>query len=244
MRTLDLSNNNIKSLGRLSTLTELKSLNLDKNALRAGSLSEISKTAKLQSLSCAHNSLGVAPSSAQKGAAPTKASPPPKEISNTMSLPPLPVSLKQIMLASNQLHSFPQSLLSPSLVKLEKIDLSDNQISQVPEAISALVGIQELRLDRNLIAILPNSMGEMKKLKVLSLKNNRITVKSTTFTEKNPQPIPASLFTDTPLIDLNLHGNKMSNTQLNQFDGFDSFLERRQKVKSKTLTNLEVCGLE
>ena len=87
------------------------------------------------------------------------------------------------------------------------------------------------------------------KLKSLSLKNNKICVLNTSFTEKNPQPIPAELFTETPIIDLNLAGNRMTNTQLNEFKGFEEFLERRQKLKSKNiyggaLTDLGVCGLE
>jgi hypothetical protein len=41
-----------------------------------------------------------------------------------------------------------------------------------------------------------------------------------------------------------LHGNHMTNTQLNQFEGFQDFLDRRQKVKSKTMMNLSVCGLK
>mmetsp|Transcript_17924 Transcript_17924/g.23181 ORF Transcript_17924/g.23181 Transcript_17924/m.23181 type:complete len:293 (+) Transcript_17924:206-1084(+) len=243
MRTLDLSSNKLTSLGRLSVLTELKSLNVDKNSLCAGSLSEVSKLNKLQSLSCCNNMLGmvVAAASKQVKSSPHSSS----DVSLELSLPPLPVSLKQLMLAGNRLVLFPQPVLSPTLVKLEKIDLSDNSLSEVPEAISALTGIQELRLDRNKISHLPESMGEMKKLKVLSLKQNQFTVKSTLFNNtSNPQPIPQVLFTETPLIDLNLHGNAMTNTQLNQFDGFQTFLERRQKVKSKTMTNLDVCGLE
>ena len=248
IRTLDLSSNQIRSLGRLSVLTELKSLNLDKNALFAGSLSEISKLVKLQSLSCANNMLGnvATPGKGVKGKA--AAAPPPKtpdraDVSLTYSVPPLPVSLKQLTLAHNHLVVVPQHVIAPTLVKLEMLDLSDNEIWTLPPSISALLGLQELRLDRNKISVLPETMGDMKKLKVLSLKNNAITVKSTVFTPKNPQPIPEVLFTETPLIDLNLHGNAMTNTQLNEFEGFQKFLERRQKVKSKTMTNLDVCGL-
>mmetsp|Transcript_35615 Transcript_35615/g.74124 ORF Transcript_35615/g.74124 Transcript_35615/m.74124 type:complete len:289 (-) Transcript_35615:518-1384(-) len=235
LRTLDLSSNKISSLGRLSVLKELKSLNLDKNSLCAGSLSEIKKLTKLQSLSCAFNVLGVMPGKKDVASS--------DEVEK-ISVPPLPVSLKQLMLAGNRLSVIPQSILSSALIKLEKIDLCDNDITTLPETIAALAGLQELRLDNNKISRIPESMGQLKKLKVLSLKKNRISVQSTVFNASNPQPIPASLFTDTPLIDLNLHGNAMTNTQLNEFEGFQEFLERRQKVKSKTMTNLDVCGLE
>ncbi|KAL7581005.1 hypothetical protein ACA910_005814 [Epithemia clementina (nom. ined.)] len=250
LRTLDLSINKLSSLGRLSLLGELKSLNLDRNALHAGSLSEISKLAKLQSLSCGNNQLGVVAtpqSSKGRGAAKSPPAPPAVDrdnVSLAYSVPPLPVSLRQLTLAHNHLVRVPNQVTSPTLVKVEMLDLSDNEIALIPPTISQLVGLEELRLDRNQISNLPDTMGELKKLKVLSLKNNKLTVRSTTFTANNPQPIPEVLFTETPLIDLNLHGNAMTNTQLNQFDGFQVFLERRQKVKSKTMTNLDVCGLD
>ena len=256
LRTLDLSVNQLSSLGHLSILTELKSLNLDKNTLCAGSLSEISQLAKLQSLSCANNKLGIVhtptiltgklkgqPKQPTTTTTPNS-QPNPEDVSLTYSVPPLPVSLRQLTLSHNLLVMVPNQVVAQTLVKLEKLDLSDNGISFIPPEISRLVGLQEFRFDRNRAMCLPETMGELKKLKVLSLKDNQITVTSTVFTAKNPQPIPQVLFTETPLIDLNLHGNSMTNTQLNEFEGFQEFLDRRQKVKSKTMTNLDVCGLE
>ena len=87
-------------------------------------------------------------------------------------------------------------------------------------------------------------MEKLLKLKALSLRHNKITVKSTMFTSSNPQPIPKGLFVNTLVVDLNLEGNAMTNTQLNEFEGFHEFLDRRQKVKNKTLQNLSVCGLK
>jgi len=109
--------------------------------------------------------------------------------------------------------------------------------------------LTELNLDQNLITSLPKQIGNLKKLKSLSLQHNKIVGQSTAYSTQNPQPLPAELFTQTPIIDLNLTGNKMNNTQLNEFTGFDTFLERRQKLKSKNiyggaLTDLGVCGLE
>ena len=76
------------------------------------------------------------------------------------------------------------------------------------------VSLTELNLDNNMITSLPKELGQLKKLKALSLRNNYIQVKSTNFTESNPQPIPAELFTDTLIIDLNLGGNPLTNTQV------------------------------
>ena len=134
-------------------------------------------------------------------------------------------------------------------MKLEKLDLSSNQLAAVPMEISNLVALTELNLDKNVIVSLPDAIGKLKKLKVLSLKSNHISVHSTIWSDKNPQPLPKSLFEDTPIIDLNLHGNPMTSTQLNSMEGYPTFLERRQKVKTSTLlggglTNFDVCGLE
>lgn len=110
------------------------------------------------------------------------------------------------------------------------------------------VSLTELNLDNNVIVSLPNEVGQLQKLKTLSLRNNYIQVKSTNFSSTNPQPIPASVFESTLLIDLNLHGNNLSSTHLNEFEGFNVFLERRKKVKSKNLyggalTDMSLCGL-
>ena len=133
---------------------------------------------------------------------------------NTPSVPPLPSTLKQLKLDSNHFSSIPPSIYSPNLTKLFKLDFSNNNLATVPVEISNLVALAELNLDNNMIVSLPDAMGQLKKLKALSLKNNQIQVTSSAFSDKNPQPLPAVLFSETPLIDLNLEGNKMTNTQL------------------------------
>lgn len=234
LRTVDLSRNKLQGLGKLNTLTELKSVNLDHNEFHAGSIGQVSSLQKLQNLSVAHNQLGRPPPSSQAETTKKRIEP----------LPTLPPSLKQTNVSFNHLLSVPHALCSAQLKKLEKIDLSNNQLAAVPAELSVLTNLQDLSLDHNLITSLPDEIGKLSKLKALSLRQNKLRVTSTVFTAKNPQPLPQSLFTDTLLIDLNLHGNNMTNTQLNHFDGFQDFLDRRQKVKSKTLTDLDVCGLK
>jgi Leucine-rich repeat (LRR) protein len=244
IRTLDLSKNSLSSVGNLGQLTELRSLNLDRNVLYAGSLDPLARLTKLQNLSLASNRLG------RQAPSPPKADLTQKMQKMTVrapseSLPALPASLKQINLSSNDFLTIPKQLCSAALVRLEKVDLSSNELAVVPPEIANLVNLHDLNLDHNAIASLPDEMGKLTKLKALSLRHNRLRVTSTVFNATtNRQPIPRALLVDTLLIDLNLHGNDMTNTQLNQFDGFQEFLDRRQKVKSKTLTNLDVCGLE
>ncbi len=237
MRTLDLSNNKLKRLPNpLATLTGLKSLNCDSNKLVKGSLVPLSKLEKLNSLTLSNNRLGVEFDGERRIVGP--------------HLPNLPHALKIIKLDSNQLTEIPRSIISSNLVKLEKLDLSNNSIIAVPEDLcNALKSLTEFNLDRNLIVSLPKQMSNLKKLKSLSLQHNKIRGQTTAYSPQNPQPIPAELFTETPLIDLNLAGNAMTNTQLNEFEGFAAFLERRQKIKSKNiyggaLTDLNLCGLE
>lgn len=237
LRTLDVSKNNLKTLGeKLSALTILKSLNCDENKLTAGSLAPVSKLLKLENLSVGGNVLGK-PVIQKDGQ------------TRRQMFPKLPPSLKQLKLDSNYLSSVPSQICSAALAKLQKLDLSKNNLATIPAEIANLVSLTELNLDQNSIVSLPEEVGSLKKLKALSLQNNEIQVHSTNFSPQNPQPLPASLFAKTPLIDLNLHGNKMTNTQLNEFEGFSEFLNRREKVKSKNiyggaLTNLDVCGLE
>lgn len=268
LKTLDLSKNNLKSLSpKLATLTSLKSLNCDENQLIAGSLSPIEALTKLQNLSLGGNRLGkpvvaepgkkVLPTTIQhipggnRLGKPAGAKPGKAKANPAATLPTLPPSLKQLKLDANFFSSIPPQICSPTLTKLEKLDLSNNQLAAIPsELCTSLVALNELNLDNNSIVALPEAIGSLPKLKSLSLKNNQIRVSgSTTFSTTNPQPLPASLFTNTPLIDLNLHGNPMTSTQLNEFEGYADFLKRRQKVKTTALyggamTNLSVTGLE
>ena len=238
MKTLDLSKNSLSSLdARVATLINLKNLNLEQNKFPAGSLVPIAKLTKLQSLSVGGNLLGK-PIVTQETRVTKEAFP-----------DPLPKGLKQLKVNHNFLSNVPRPIVSSSLTKLEKLDLSFNQLAAIPAELCNLVGLTDLNLNNNVIVGLPDNMGNLKKLKVLSLKSNHISVSSTKWSETNPQPLPKALFVETPLIDLNLHGNPMTSTQLNEMEGIESFLERRQKVKTTTLlggglTNLDVCGLE
>jgi len=242
LRTLDLSRNKLTKLDQgLAALANLRSLNCDNNKLQRGSLGPVTHLSKLQTLSLGSNQLGHDLKSSENPSRKLQQQPD--------ALPPLPPSLRQLKLDTNHFTSVPPQICNPVLTKLEKLDLSFNHLASVPPAIAVLTSLVEINLDSNLIVSLPSDMAKLKKLKSLSLKNNSITVESTNFSSRNPQPLPAELFTDTPLIDLNLHGNKLTNTALNEFEGFQQFLERRQKVKTKgvyggALTNLSVCGLD
>ena len=240
--------------------------------LAAGSLEPVSKLTKLQNLSVGGNQLGKPTTEEQLVPRGEKLFG--KEVSKTAGrkllgqqqehhddgptqkkkqpdpLPDyLPLSLKQLKLNANFFSSVPRVVWT--LTNLQKLDLSQNHLAFLPTEIANLQALNELNLNDNLIVSLPEEIGLLSKLKSLSLKNNHIRVVggSGSFSARNPQPLPASLFTNTPLIDLNLHGCPMTSTQLNTFDGYTTFLERREKTNTKNIyagvmANLDVCGLE
>ena len=238
LRVLDLSKNKLKRLpNRMNELTGIKSLNLNDNKLMRGSLIPLSKLDNLQTLTLSNNKIGVDTDGERTIVGP--------------HLPSLSAKLKTVKIDHNHLTVIPKSIYAPFMTKLEKIDLSYNQIAAIPEAFCEHLSscLVELNLDNNLITSLPVAIGSLVKLKSLSLQSNKICVLRTSFDSRNPQPLPQVLFTKTPIIDLNLKGNRMTNGQLNEFAGFEEFLERRKHLKSKNLhggalTDLDLCGLE
>mmetsp|Transcript_17883 Transcript_17883/g.27803 ORF Transcript_17883/g.27803 Transcript_17883/m.27803 type:complete len:290 (-) Transcript_17883:475-1344(-) len=238
LRTLDVSHNNLKKLSQqplaLASLTNLKIFKCNGNKLVRGSLDSLPKLEKLQVLTAGDNRLGrplPSPDKSQK-----------VDVAMTPLPAVLPPSLKEVYLDSNYLEQVPLQLCS--LVKLQILNLSGNSLVSIPvELCTSLKGLAELILDDNQLTSLPDECGKLKKLKVLSLRNNCLSGSDT------PQSIPASIFSNTPVIDLNLSGNKITSTELNEFEGFDKFLERRKKVKNKDLAGFDqldgadICGL-
>lgn len=235
---------------KLTALTKLKCLKCDGNLLENGSLSPtMTSLSNIQIFSAGENKLGLPPAPVTSKNSRKKRLITEQGNMSTPSFPILPPTLKQLKLDSNHFESIPIQICDPSLIKLEKLDLSQNNLAAIPPEVANLLSLTELNLDGNCLVSLPEEIGKLGGLKSLSLQHNQIQVNSTSFSAAKPQPLPAALFTTTPLIDLNLRGNRLTNTQLNEFKGFDAFLDRRKKVKSKNiyggaLTDLGVCGLE
>mmetsp|Transcript_20195 Transcript_20195/g.23113 ORF Transcript_20195/g.23113 Transcript_20195/m.23113 type:complete len:310 (+) Transcript_20195:136-1065(+) len=262
LTTLDLSTNKITMLNpKISNLKVLKSLNVDNNKLTPGSLEAIGTLSKLKTLSVNNNLLGRPNNTNNKNNNNNNNNN--KFKKGYEALPTtLPKNLKTLLLSNNLFSNIPRSILQcgnddgcVQLKLLEKLDLSSNNVATVPENIANLPALNELNLDNNVIVSLPSTIGKLSKLKVLSLRNNHLSVSenhntnTNNSTTTNPQPLPRQLWVDTLIIDINLHGNPMTNTQLNTMDGYDIFLERRRDIKNKdilggAMTDLEGCGLK
>lgn len=62
------------------------------------------------------------------------------------------------------------------LVYLTALDLSDNQLMELPGSMSNLSKLRELYLSSNKFTTLPDSIGDLSELKVLDLSNNELTM--------------------------------------------------------------------
>jgi Leucine-rich repeat (LRR) protein len=117
LKTLDLSKNKLTKLGKISQLKELKSFNCDENALTSNELTPLSNLNKLQSLSLGKNRL---------------------ENPTNHQFPSLPSTMKQLKLQGNSLSSLPRAICHPNMKLLEKLDLSFNNLAEVPAEICNL----------------------------------------------------------------------------------------------------------
>jgi len=147
LRTLDLSNNKIKSIpSAVGGFSSLKSLTLTSNHLATLPM-ELSQTKRLETLVLDHNKIKMLPA----------------------DLFPNFTQLKTLSLASNQLTTFPESL--GTLRHLDAVNLSDNKIHSLPESVGDLQ-VVELNLNRNQLASLPVSLSKCTRLKVLRVEEN------------------------------------------------------------------------
>jgi Leucine-rich repeat (LRR) protein len=87
------------------------------------------------------------------------------------------IDLEILDLATKKLYVLYKSLSNDLLYpeKLESLDLSDYDLTEIPPIISALNHLKFLDLSGNLISTLPEELGKLKNLETLNLTGNRIT---------------------------------------------------------------------
>ena len=81
--------------------------------------------------------------------------------------------MKELDLSDNQLTSLPESI--GDLAQLKELDLGNNQLTSLPERIGDLAQLKELYLDNNQLTSLPERIGDLAQLKELDLSDNQLT---------------------------------------------------------------------
>ncbi|KAL2486175.1 Leucine-rich repeat [Abeliophyllum distichum] len=140
-------------------------------------------------------------------------------------------SLKQLHVANNKLTCLPTEI--GSLAKLEVLKAQNNRLSSIPASIGGCISLVEVDLSCNLLLELPEEFGELKDLKALYLSNNGL------------KSLPITLFKMcVQLSTLDLHGTEITADLLRQFEGWESFDERRRLKHQKQLDSRVISSAE
>jgi len=81
--------------------------------------------------------------------------------------------ITELVYTSGDMTCFPEELCE-SLPKLTALQLDDNQLTHLPNAIEKLINLQLLSLGNNQLTNLPDVIGKLVNLKILSLNNNQL----------------------------------------------------------------------
>ncbi|KAH6837087.1 LRR/ubiquitin-like domain protein [Perilla frutescens var. hirtella] len=131
-------------------------------------------------------------------------------------------SLKQLHIANNKLVCIPTEI--GLLTELEVLKAQNNRLKTIPTSIGNCVSLVEVDFSCNLLSELPESFGNLKNLKALYLGNNGL------------KTLPNTLFRlCLQLSILDLHGTEITMDLLRQFEGWESFDERRRLKHQKQL---------
>jgi len=175
LRSLDVSFNKISQLtSQVGSLSKLQSLKLSHNLLRELP-AELSFLLELKSLAVDVNLLEVVPA-LPKGLKMLDLSS--NRFEGHVGRPNLaiPISVIFCSLAKNRISGFNVAFGFEMLQQLEELDLDDNYISQLPEAIGELKKLLCLKLRNNQIAYVPSELFVKTNLNRLHLEGNPLTI--------------------------------------------------------------------
>ncbi|PON85897.1 Ubiquitin domain containing protein [Trema orientale] len=131
-------------------------------------------------------------------------------------------SLKQLHVANNKLTDLPNEI--GLLRQLEVLKVNSNRISKIPASIGDCSALIEVDLTANFLSELPDTCGNLHNLKSLHLGNNGL------------KSLPSTLFKMClQLSTLDLHNTEITMDLLRQFEGWESFDERRRLKHQKQL---------
>jgi len=167
------------------------------------------------------------------------------------------VSLKKLILNFNYVSSFSESIMN-NLKNLEYLDLSNNEITEIPENINNLENLKELYLSFNKISKVPEQIEELSQLEILDLDHNLITefpneitisknLKKLIISNNKLSKFPELLKNVENIVTLDLSFNKIFDElpeYLNNFSNLEEFnIYGNVNIKGKTLTNdrLKYC---
>ncbi|NGX39011.1 MAG: E3 ubiquitin-protein ligase SspH1 [Chlamydiae bacterium] len=122
------------------------------------------------------------------------------------------------------------------LVKIEKLDLKDNQLTELPELVGCLTALQMIGLNGNRLTKLPESFGSLTALQSLGLGNNQLTALQESFGslsalqkldlyDNQLAALPESFGSLTALVEL-----RLTNNQLTKLPGSFGNLTALQKL--------------
>lgn len=131
-------------------------------------------------------------------------------------------TLKELRVANNKLTCLPDEI--GLLVNLEVLEANDNRIRTIPSCIGNCKALVEVDLSSNLLVELPETFSNLGNLKALHLHNNGL------------KSLPMTLLKNcNQLSTLDLHGTEITMDMLREFEGWESFDERRVLKHSKQL---------
>ncbi|MTJ07413.1 COR domain-containing protein [Anabaena sp. UHCC 0204] len=139
-------------------------------------------------------------------------------------------------LSDMELTEIPEEIVS--LTQLQLLDLSNNQLTVIPDAIASLTQLQELDLSNNQLTAIPDAIASLTQLQELDLSDNQLT------------ELPEVIASLTQLQELNLSYNQLtalpkvilSLTQLQSFSFYANKLTELPEAIT-SLTELQTLGL-
>ncbi|RHN67732.1 putative leucine-rich repeat domain, L domain-containing protein [Medicago truncatula] len=131
-------------------------------------------------------------------------------------------SLRELHVSNNQLAGLPDEI--GHLTKLEVLKANNNRMSKISEFIGKCHSLVEVDFSSNFLSELPETFSSFSNLKALHLSNNGM------------KSLPSKLFkTCLQLSTLDLHNTEITIDILREFEGWDSFDERRRSKHQKQI---------